>query len=69
MYIIYNKTTNINTSHHGDFPTQLTEEMLNRGDRVAVVSLYSNTIKVPYCEEYYGEKVWEWESFPLPQGE
>lgn len=69
MYIIYNKTTHINTSHHGHFPSQLTEEMLNRGDRVAVVSLYSNTIKVPYSYIDNGVKVWEWDDYPLPQGE
>jgi hypothetical protein len=43
--------------------------MLNRGDRVAVVSLYSNTIKVPYSYIDNGVKVWEWDDYPLPQGE
>ena len=47
-----------------DIPALL-EKMLEAGDRVIVISLYSNTIKVPYLEELNGLREWYWENFPL----
>lgn len=65
MYIIHNKTTQKSFSHEGSFPIQYLEKALDAGDRILVISLYSNTIKVPYLEEFNGVKEWCWEDFPL----
>lgn len=65
MYIIHNKTKNTTTHHEGSWPVELLEKQLERGDRVIVISLYSNTIKVPHKLEYNGIVEWEWEDFPL----
>lgn len=51
MYIIINSTTGINTSVKGNFPLELIVAMLENDDDVIIISLYSNTIKVPYVGE------------------
>ena len=63
MYIIINKTKQTYIKYDGSWPDLTTE--LERGDRIIVISLYSNTIKVPYRLEYHGIVEWEWENFPL----
>lgn len=65
MYIIHNKTKNTTTHYEGSFPAGLLEKQLDKGDRLIVISLYSNTIKVPYEIEEYNIKEWEWQDFPL----
>lgn len=65
MYIIHNKTKNTTLHHEGSFPSELLEKQLEEGDRIIVISLYSNTIKVPYSVELNGIADWEWENFPL----
>lgn len=70
MYIIVNKTTNTNTNVVGNFPSDLTTEMLNRKEDIIIISLYSNTIKIPYLVtewNTYGENVYEWKDFKLPK--
>ena len=69
MYIIHNKTKNTSWKLDGSWPEESIDKMLQNGDRVIVISLYSDTIKVPYYIEHNGVKEWEWESFTLPQGE
>lgn len=69
MYIIHNKTKHDSYKYHGDFPSSILEDYLDNGDKVIVVSLYSNTIKVPYSYIDNGVKVWEWDDYPLPKGE
>ena len=63
MYIIINKTRNTCTNHTCDFPNL--DKWLDKGDKIIIISLYSNTIKVPYFEEYNGIREWEWENFPF----
>jgi hypothetical protein len=63
MYIIINKTKQTAYKHEGSFPDL--DEQLEKGDRIIIISKYSNTIKVPYFNEYNGIKEWEWENFPL----
>jgi hypothetical protein len=63
MYIIINNTTKSYTKCEGNWPIDILEKQLNKGDRVIVISFYSNTIKVPYSVEYNGNIEWEWESF------
>lgn len=63
MYIIINKTQQTCVKHKGNFPNL--DELLNRGDRIIIISLYSGTVKVPYFVEYNGIKEWEWENFSI----
>jgi len=66
MYIIINKTTKKTTFHKGNFPNVY--DKLNRGDDIIIVSLYSNTIKIPYIDHTqngYGENVWEWKEYEM----
>jgi hypothetical protein len=63
MYIVINKTKNTTTEYSGVWPNL--DEVLNQGDKIIVISTYSNTIKVPYKEELNGNVEWAWESFSL----
>jgi hypothetical protein len=65
MYLIINKTKNTNIKCVGNFPGNMLEEWLNEGDKIIVISTYSNTIKVPYSVYSNGETEWEYEDFPL----
>ena len=67
MYIIINKTKQSKLYQTGNWPMNLLEQMLDKGDRVIVISLYSNTIKVPYKEEYNGIAEWYWENYPMDE--
>ena len=64
MYLIINRASS-NTVYKGDFPLTLVEELLLKGDDIIVISLYSNTIKVPTgFNSAIAE--WEWKEYPLP---
>ena len=68
MYIIINKTQNKTTYREGNFPDVYEE--LQRGDDIIIVSLYSNTIKIPYIDDTqngYDETIWEWKEYKLPE--
>jgi hypothetical protein len=58
MYYIINRTTNQTTTHYGNFPD--VDDLLNGGDDIIIISLYSNTIKVPYKE--YDDN-WGWKDY------
>ncbi len=60
MYIVINNTTKERSSHKGNFPD--VDDLLNRGDDIIIISLYSNTIKVPYKE--YDDN-WGWKDYSL----
>ena len=64
MYIIINKTKNSTIKHEGDFP--ILDDLINEGDKIIVISKYSNTIKVPVLEVVNGVKEWDWEDYPFP---
>ena len=64
MYIIINKTKNSTIKHEGDFP--ILDDLLNEGDKIIIISKYSNTIKVPVLEIINGVKEWEWEDYNIP---
>jgi hypothetical protein len=66
MYIIINKTDNTQLSHIGAWPGKLLDRLLFSGKEVIVISLYSNSIKIPTVHEQYGEKESEWTNYPLP---
>jgi len=61
MYIILNSTTNTKAIHEGGFPNL--DEELNRGDKIVIISSYSNSIKVPYSYTENGIIYWEWDSY------
>lgn len=46
MYIVINKTKNKTFYHQGNWNDEI-DDMVHDGDDLIVVSLYSNTIKVP----------------------
>ena len=52
MYIVSNKTKNTLTKYESNFPLIELEKCLNNGDKLIVISYYSNTIKVPYSIMY-----------------
>lgn len=60
MYIIVNNTNKTKWTYEGHFPD--VDPLLNRGDDIIIISLYSNTIKFPY-KEYDGE--WNWKDYSL----
>ena len=63
MYLIINKTTQTKSKCEGGFPNL--DSLLEKGDRIIIISFYSHTIKVPYLIEENGLKYWDWESFPF----
>ena len=66
MYIVINKTRNKTVRHSGNFPDMYEE--LERGDKIIIISLYSNTIIVPFIEDVeHGENIWSYEEYPLPK--
>ena len=66
MYIIINKTSSDTTVSYGDFPICYIEDFLNRGDKLIVISLYSNTIKTPYLVDVIdGNNEWLWDEYPF----
>jgi hypothetical protein len=64
MYIIINKTQNTIERYKGNAPNL--DEELDNGDEVIFISLYSNTIKVPYQTTLNGITDWNWTDYQLP---
>lgn len=65
MYIVRNNTKNTTIYYEGGWPNALLENLLEKGNDIIVISLYSNTIKVPNKEDYCGITEWDWVDFPL----
>jgi hypothetical protein len=63
MYTIINKSKRTTIKCEGDWPDL--DEELNAGDKIIVISLYSNTIKVPYYTELNGIVEWRWDDYPF----
>lgn len=66
MYIIINKTNNSVDRMEGDYPFHYINDRLNRGEDIIIISLYSNTIKIPYFRVENGLKYWENKEYFLP---
>lgn len=67
MYIIINKTKKTQEYNEGDFMSIIgLTEKLNTGEDIIIISLYSNTIKVPISRTLNGEVEWEWNDYTLP---
>lgn len=64
MYIIINKTQNTREWYKGNWYNL--DEELDAGDDIIVISLYSNTIKVPYQTTLNGITDWNWKDYQLP---
>ena len=63
--IIHNKSKNTSWKLVGSWPEESIDKMLQNGDRVIVISLYSDTIKVPYYTELNGIVEWRWDDYPF----
>lgn len=66
MYIVINSTKNTRSIVKGNFPD--VEQLLNSGDKIVIVSKYSNTLKVPrigHNTNDYGDIIWTWDDFNL----
>jgi hypothetical protein len=67
MYIIINKTAKTQKTYEGSWPAMYLEAMISNGDDIIVVSLYSNTIKVPKGTTVSnGIEEIDWIEYPLP---
>lgn len=69
MYIILNKSKRTTSTHVGDWPGDYLEGLLNENQEVIVISLYSNTIKVPHYLKFCGEEWWEWGDYKFDSQE
>jgi hypothetical protein len=47
MYIIINNTDNTQRKYKGNYPYNYIENLLDNNNDIIVISIYSNTIKVP----------------------
>ena len=69
MYLIHINEKNSHLTKFervvGDFPYHMLGEHLKKGNNVLVISLYSNTIKVPHIVVENGEEYWEFEDFHM----
>ena len=69
MYIVINNTTRERLTHEGNFPGNYLRDLLNKGDDVIVISLYSNTIKIPSKSDDIDndtlEPMWDWKDYSL----
>lgn len=68
MYIIINKTKNTTTTISGNYPSQLVTELIVNNNQFIIISLYSNTIKVPTVvnDGDDEETSINWKEYPLP---
>lgn len=64
MYIVINKTRNDSVNIEGNWPTTLTDELIEQGEEIIVISFYSKTIKTPVIID---GKVDSWKDFPFPK--
>lgn len=64
MYILINNTTRKTQVINGGWPGIEIDELLEKGHKLIVISLRSNTIKVPKRKGYMGS--WEWDEYKLP---
>ena len=65
MYIIVNNTTRERFTHEGYYPGNFIDDLLNKGDDVIVISLYSNTIKIPQLKVINGINEWSNKEYSL----
>lgn len=65
MYIIINKTQNKCVKETGEFPTDAVTEFLEKGDKIVVISLYSNCVKIPQLAK---DKSVSWDDYCFPDG-
>lgn len=73
MYIIINKTQRAEYKSEGAYPYEYVKYMLEAGDDLIIISLYSMTIKIPFVdknyrnEEYKSGYQWSMKEYPLPE--
>jgi hypothetical protein len=66
MYIVINHTTRKTQVAANGWPVKHVSALLDRGDEFIIISLYSNTIKVPTigAVDAFGEQ--KWTEYKLP---
>lgn len=66
MYLIINKTKNKTVTHEGSYPLMYIEELLDNEQDIIIISLYSNTVKIP-CgfDTINGIKRYEWKEYNI----
>ena len=50
-YIVINKTRQLTTKYEGKFPS-FVEDFLEAGEDIIIISLYSDTVKIPKIKKY-----------------
>lgn len=67
MYKILNRTTGTVTNVEGNWPDALVTKLLNENNDIIVISLYSNTVKIPF--EINGintnDRDWDWKEYKM----
>lgn len=67
MYIIINKTNNTSKTIEGNYPLVLVDTLLDLNQDIIIISLYSNTIKIPAGVEILNDITeFLWKEYPLP---
>lgn len=67
MYLIINKTLCKTIKHEGSYPLKFIDSLLDNDNDIIVISLYSNTIKIPNgFEKLNGIKEYKWKEFGIP---
>ena len=67
MYKILNRTTGKVTNVEGNWPDTLVTQLLTENNDIIVISLYSNTVKIPV--EINGintnDRDWDWKEYRM----
>lgn len=67
MYKILNRTTGKVTNVEGNWPDTLVTQLLNENNDIIVISLYLNTVKIPF--EINGintnDRDWDWKEYKM----
>ena len=67
MYKILNRATGIVTNVEGNWPDTLVTQLLTENNDIIVISLYSNTVKIPF--EIVGnttnDRDWDWKEYRM----
>jgi hypothetical protein len=64
MYLVINKTRNAIYSLEGNWNSTLIHDLLDTGNDIIVISLYSHTVKLPTEKDEDGW--WQWHEYDLP---
>lgn len=66
MYLIVNNTTRKTSKVTGNYPGNYIDSLLDEGNDILVISLYSNSIKVCTGKQDTWSDDYSWKEYPLP---